>query len=474
MKTLYFDFASGVSGDMFVAALLDLGAPLQVVEEGLSRLPVGGYRIQAVRDRRGGLTGTRFDVLIQEKEGQERLADHSGSLPEAKSEAKETSSSDHPSHHSHHGSSHSEHAHKHEHRHGHGHEHAHFHRPYREVRAIIERSGLSPRVKEAALRVFRRLAEAEAKVHGVPVEEVMFHEVGAVDSIVDIVAACLALEALGWPRLLGSVVTDGTGTVRTAHGELSVPVPATVEILASRSIPVQQCAEPHELVTPTGAALIATLVDRFGPMPLMRWERIGYGLGHRENRFRPNVLRVMAGELEEGADSEETSGLVWEEVEVLETNLDDASPELVGALVQRLLAEGALDVWTTSIGMKKQRPGVLLSVLCRPEERDRFLSILFQESTTFGVRESRWERWSLDRAWTDVETRYGAVAIKLGFWKGRIVQAQPEFASCEQVAKENGVSVREVFTMAVGESAKLLGKSQDSVVVRNKPCSGDV
>ena len=476
MKALYFDFSSGVSGDMFVAALLDLGVSLEVLEKGLRRLPVEGFRIRAVRDRQGALTGTRLDVLVIEEDGRERMADHTGFSKEGSE-----GSSSHASHS--HGHSHPSHSHPHPHdphpAHHHHHGHASFpHRPYREVRALLEQADLPSRVKETALEAFRRLAEAEAKVHGVPVEEVTFHEVGAVDSIVDVVAACLALEELGWPRVLGSVVTDGTGTVQTAHGELPVPVPATVEILAKRSIPVRQCGEPHELVTPTGAALIATLVQQFGPMPLMRWERVGYGLGHRENRFRPNVLRVIAGTLEEEEKAGETTAtlrtLQWEEVEVLETNLDDASPELVGALTQRLFREGALDVWTTPIGMKKQRPGILLSVLCRPEQRERLVSVLLQESTTFGVRGSRWQRWALDRGWTDIRTKFGVVIVKLGFWNGRIVQAQPEFDSCMQVAEEQGVSVREVFAVAMGECGKLLGQRQDSVSIRNKPFLSDV
>ena len=310
MNSLYLDLFSGISGDMFLGALLDLGVDAARLETELRKLPVGGYHLHISRDRRGGVSGTRFDVHLEEE------------------------------HHPHH--------------HEHGHEHQHG-RTFLDIRALIEQSALSGWVKEKAVAVFQRVAEAEGKIHGQPADQVHFHEVGAVDSIVDITGACLALEMLERPRVLASAVVEGTGSVKCAHGRLPLPAPATLEILTARGVQIGQCEEPHELVTPTGAALLAEFAVSFGPMRGLKALRIGYGLGLRENVTRPNALRAVLAEATTG----EVHDWETDTVAVLETNLDDVNAEIMGGVLEKALTAGALDVFHTPIQMKKSRPGVL-------------------------------------------------------------------------------------------------------------------
>jgi pyridinium-3,5-bisthiocarboxylic acid mononucleotide nickel chelatase len=293
--------------------------------------------------------------------------------------------------------------------------------------------------------VFQRVARAEGSIHGRPADEVEFHEVGAVDSIVDIVGACLALDMLGRPRVVASPVIEGTGSVRCAHGRLPLPAPATLEILSARGIPLRQCDEPHELVTPTGAALLAEFAEDFGPMPALAAARIGYGLGQRQNKTRPNVLRAV---LNEGATAPAHD---WETdtIAVLETNLDDVSSEVLGGLVEKALAAGALDVFHTPIQMKKSRPGVLVSLLCRPGDADRFSEMLLRETSAFGVRRTEAERRKLRREVVKVATPFGEVDLKLGRLDGAVLQAAPEFESCRKAAADHGVALKRVYEAAV-------------------------
>lgn len=422
MKTLYLDLLSGISGDMLVGALLDLGADFAALERGLAALGVTGYHLQATRGLKAGISGTKFDVHLTAAGAQH-------------------------------------------HRHGHPHSHAHEHHPARRaephhdhepgheqsrdfaaIRELIAASALSPWVQTTATAVFRRIAEAEGRIHNQPPERVHFHEVGGVDSIVDIVGTCLALEILGRPRVLASPVVEGTGWVNCAHGRFPVPTPATVAILAARGVTLSQCAEPHELVTPTGAALLAELAESFGPLADFRLERVGYGLGTREHQTRPNVLRVLLGETAPAAAAHD-----WETdtVAVLETNLDDVSPEILGHFAERALAAGALDVFHTPIQMKKGRPATLLTVLCAEADADRFAALLFNETSAFGVRQTRAGRRKLRREFVTVDTRFGEVTVKLGRLDGRVVQAAPEFESCRRLAEAAGAPLKAVYEAAL-------------------------
>ncbi len=311
---------------------------------------------------------------------------------------------------------------------------------------MIAASGLSPWVKDKSIAVFQRIAEAEGKIHGLPPDQVHFHEVGAVDSIVDIVGACVALELLGRPRVLASAATDGCGWVDCAHGRLPVPAPATLAILGARQVPLTQCEEPTELITPTGAALVAEFAESFGPMRNFVPQRVGFGVGTRQNRGRPNVLRAVLGETQRDA-----SGCDWETdtITVLETNLDDVSAEILGNFVDRALAEGALDVFFVPIQMKKNRPGVLLTVLCVDAQADRFTESILRETSAFGVRRYPAERRKLRREFTKVATPFGEITVKLGSLNGKVVQAAPEFESCKAAAEKSGAPVKDVYAAAL-------------------------
>jgi uncharacterized protein (TIGR00299 family) protein len=351
-------------------------------------------------------------------------------------------------HHHHHG-----HDHDHDHECEEGHEHSHG-RTFSDIRAMIQQSRLSPWVKEKAVAVFHRVAVAEGRIHGHPPERVHFHEVGAVDSIVDIVGACIALEMLGKPRVLAGEPTEGRGTIRCAHGTFPIPAPATLEILSARGVTIQQCDEPGELITPTGAAILAEFAESFGPMQNLRVEKIGYGLGTRQNKTRPNVLRAVLGEESkvQGPKSKAGAGvgLDWEtdSIAVLETNLDDINAELLGAFVEKALTAGALDVFHTPVQMKKNRPGVLLTVLCAANDADKFSELILRETTAFGVRRTVAERRKLKRETKEVKTPFGTVAVKLGRLNGKAVQASPEFESCRTLAERAGVTTREVYDAA--------------------------
>jgi pyridinium-3,5-bisthiocarboxylic acid mononucleotide nickel chelatase len=441
VKTLYLDLFSGISGDMFVGALIDLGADADKLERELGKLKLEGWHLHIARRQKTGIEGVKFDVHLHE----------------VRSEKDEGRG----------------HAHEHDHAHGHAHEHphhdhheeghAHHHdhddsRNFAGIKKLINASRLSAWVKQKSLAVFQRIAVAEGKIHGLPPEEVHFHEVGAVDSIVDIVAGCIALEMLGRPRVIASAVTEGVGWVDCAHGRFPVPAPATLAILGARGVGVTQCEEPHELVTPTGAALVAELADDFGPMRGLVAERTGFGLGTRENETRPNVLRAILGEASDlkakskkrKAGEPERGTLDWEtdRVAVLETNLDDINAEILGNFVETALGAGALDVFHTPIQMKKSRPGVLLTVLCAETDGDRFAEMILRETTAFGVRRTVAERRKLRREFVTVKTRFGPVTVKIGRLGGKVVQVAPEYESCKKAAGKAKVSVRQVFEAA--------------------------
>ncbi|NBV24144.1 MAG: nickel pincer cofactor biosynthesis protein LarC [Proteobacteria bacterium] len=448
MKTLYLDVFSGLSGDMFIGALLDLGADFRQLEYGLARLNLDGYRLEHRRAAKCGIEGVKFDVHL------------TGTATPP--------SNDGPDYHAlSHGHSHSHGPGDHGHAHSHGpgdaaHEHDGS-RNFRQIKELIRASTLSDWVKEKSIAVFHRIAVAEGKIHGMPPEQVHFHEVGAVDSIVDIVGGCLGLELLGCPRVVASGVVEGTGWVRCAHGRMPLPAPATLEILGARGVAISQCEEPRELLTPTGAALLAEFAESFGPMAGLVAAKVGYGVGTRDNDTRPNVVRAALGEVQGprskvqslGSSSAEENKVAsahdWETdtVAVLETNLDDVSGELLGAFVEQALSAGALDVFHTPIQMKKNRPGVLLTVLCAAAEADKFAELILRETSAFGVRRTLAERRKLKREFITVKLPAGEVTVKLGWLDGAAVQVAPEFEACRQVAAKSGLPLKAIYEAAL-------------------------
>ncbi|HEX8961035.1 MAG TPA: nickel pincer cofactor biosynthesis protein LarC [Geobacteraceae bacterium] len=380
MKILYVDCFAGISGDMTVAALMELGVPLSLLEERLAALPLpaASYRIAAEKASRQGVTATRFDV--------------------------------------------------------HAAEHQH-HRHYRDIDGMIGESPLSAGVKDRARRIFRRLAEAEAKVHGVELDQVHFHEVGAIDSIVDIVATAICLDHLGIGEIYAAPLPFGSGFVETDHGRLPVPAPATAELL--RGMPVNFDCGPGERVTPTGAAILAALANGFGTSPGMRIEAVGCGAGAKDFPDRPNILRLFLGE--------RTGMLQRDEIYVVETHIDDMNPEILGFLMERLLAQGALDVAFTPVQMKKNRPGVKLTVLSSRAELDGLARLVLAESTAAGVRYYLAERMMLARRQEERETTLGRVLVKVFHDDGAPLRVAPEFEECRRIAAEQGMSLLEVY-----------------------------
>ena len=408
MNALHFQGIGGASGDMILAALLDLGASPDGLRAVLQRLPIGPVSIEAAPAGSHGLHGLRLEV---------RLPESPNPHPTAAGVA-----------------------------HSHGPvAPAHEHRTFRDLREMLVHSDLPAAVRDRSIRVFSRLAEAEGRVHGIPAEDVQFHEVGATDSIVDIAGACWALDALGVERVSFDPLPLGSGTVQCAHGIYPVPAPAVVELL--RGLPTAGAGEAGEMVTPTGAALLAEWRTD-AECPPGRMIRCGLGFGHRAWPSRPNVLRAMLLE---------TSGSPApgrDEIVSLETHLDDVTPEIIGALAGRLMTAGAADVTTSPLQMKKQRPGVLLTVLCAPDRRETMLDLLFRESGTFGVRESLMRRTVLPRRMETVSTAYGGVRVKIGNWRGEEVVRKPEFDDCVRLAAAAGVPVKTVWTAALQGKAE--------------------
>jgi len=387
-QMLYLDCFSGASGDMMLGALLDLGVPLDGLRAALGGLLPPGCDVTAARVQRGGIEATQF-----------RLEEAPPSAPAD----------------------------------GHGH-----HRHLSAIVRMIEGTTLGAGVKEKAIALFRRLGEAEAAIHGVPVEKIHFHEVGALDSIVDIVGAAWAFDQLGVAEVVASPLNVGSGTVATAHGRLPVPAPATLRLL--EGAPVYSTGVPLELVTPTGALLVTGYASRFAPMPAMTPRRTGYGAGGRQIEGQPNVLRAILG------DTAASSAMA---VSVLECNIDDMNPQLFGVVLDRLYGAGALEVFFTPIQMKKNRPGTLLTVIAAPAARGAALDVLFQETTTIGVRHHQTDRECLDREIVPVHTPYGDVRMKVSRRNGAVMTASPEFDDCARLASERDVPVKEVQAAAV-------------------------
>jgi len=418
VKHLHLECIGGASGDMILGALVELGAPLDELKAALSTLGVGPFDFVIERADSISISGVRLCVNL------------SGSV-EAGQPAEPH---DHVHHH---------HAHDHEHDHHHTH---HEHRALSDIEKMIGASTLTESVKSMSIRVFRALGKAESKVHGVPVENIHFHEVGAADSILDIVGSCWALHRLGVDSISVGPIPIGHGVIRCAHGVYPNPAPATIELITG--MPVVAADEPFELVTPTGAALLSQWKSSehipFGAKILASV----YSLGRRALNHRPNVLRATLF-IEDQSNSESDTCLM------LECNLDDTTPELIGILMEDVLAAGALDVTCTPVTMKKQRPGILFSVLCEPARRDDLLNIIFRGSTTFGVREYSVQRTKLARRFEKVSTPYGDVSVKIGTWRGEDITRSPEMSDCQKIAREQNVPVRVVYEAAARSIANL-------------------
>jgi pyridinium-3,5-bisthiocarboxylic acid mononucleotide nickel chelatase len=387
LRLLYFDCISGISGDMAMGALIDAGADPDQLRERLSLIPVEPFELEIEEIETHGLAATRVNVR----------AAATGVI-----------------------------------------------RTYANIRSLLDQAKLPDDALLLAQRIFRRLAEAEARVHRREVEQVTFHEVGAVDSIVDITGTALGLTMLGIERVFSSAVPTGMGLVKTDHGMMPIPVPAVVELL--RGAPVYSRGVPMELVTPTGAAILAATVEGYGDLPPIRLDASGYGAGTLRPDF-PNVLRVLIGDEDPAAGPPgprpDASGEL-----ILETNIDDLNPELYSYVLERLFDAGAQDAWLTPIAMKKGRPAVTISVLCSPQRQDAIRQVLFRETGTLGVRSSSVDKQALEREWLTVETAHGGVRVKLGRLEGRTITVAPEFEDCVRVAREAGVPAREIYEEA--------------------------
>lgn len=401
---------------MVLGALLDLGLPLDGLRGALGSLAIDYGTVAAERVLRAGVSATKFRATP--------TTATAGALDHAHAHS-------HAHDHGHH--------HHHDHAHGHHDNHDHgLHHSLSQIAAAIGRSALTPEGKDRAIHLFRRLAEAEAAIHDMSVDEVHLHEVGALDSIIDIVGAVYGMEWLGADRLVASPLNVGSGTVRCAHGTFPVPAPATARLL--EGVPVYAGAVVSELVTPTGALLITEYAGGFGPLPAMRVRSIGYGAGDKDFKGHPNLLRLMVGDVEDPSEAEQ--------IVVLECEIDDMNPQLFGPLMDRLQQVGALDVFYSAVQMKKNRPGTLVSVVARPENRERLSALLFTETTTIGVRYREMLRDRLDREVRIVETPVGPIRFKVAMRGGRILNASPEFDDCAQAAATRGLPIKDVQAIA--------------------------
>ena len=414
MRALYLDCFSGAAGDMILGALLDAGLPLDGLRRALGSLAIGPDGIWTERVTRAGVSATKFHVR-----GEDAPIDHA---------------------HDHEGAHDLDLGHHHHHDHGDAEiRHRHVHRSLKEIDALIDGSALSTAGRHRAKDLFARLGEAEAAIHGTSMDKVHLHEVGALDSIVDIVGTVYALEAIGADRIMASPLNVGSGSIHSAHGLYPVPAPATTRLL--EGVPIYAGPQKAELVTPTGALLITAYAAEFGVVPPMRLQRAGYGAGSRDFADAPNVLRVLIGEGDAAASPHR--------VVVIEAEIDDMNPQIFGVLIDRLLAEGALDVFYTSIQMKKNRPGTLLSIIAPPGARERLTSTVFRETTTIGVRYREMDRECLDRETVHVHTPFGRVGIKVARRNGEVMNASPEFDDCARLAAESGRPVKDVQAAAM-------------------------
>jgi pyridinium-3,5-bisthiocarboxylic acid mononucleotide nickel chelatase len=454
MRIAYLECFSGMSGDMFLGALVDAGIPERLLEDTVAALGIGA-RLQITKVVRSGISATKVDVWVDEKsaDGEKDLPceeywkkkeDVAPAPSPAQSAGEHRHNSEHHHHEHHH---HHDHAHSHDVEHSHTTAHTHDHHQGRglsEIRAIIGRAPISDAAKKTAIAIFESLGAAEAKIHATSIENIHFHEVGAGDAIVDIICAAVGAEALGVEEIICSSLNVGDGTVKCAHGTFPVPAPATVELL--KNAPVYSSGIQAELLTPTGAAIVKTLAHRFSSFPEMKVEQSGYGAGSRDFPGHPNVVRLVIGESISDSLSRKTA---QETITVLEANLDDLNPQVFGYLMDRLLDEGALDVFGMPVQMKKNRPGSLLTVLCKPEDTSKLTQLIFAESTTLGVRRREEMRQTLARRWENVRTPWGEVRIKIASMNGTMTNYAPEYEDCRKIAAEHHIPLKTVMQEAV-------------------------
>jgi len=429
MRIAYLECFSGMSGDMFLGALVDAGVPVKLLEETVTALDVGA-RLEVSRVDRSGIAASKVDVYAHGEKDLPR---------EVYWEQR------------------GQHGQGHEHGDAHGHSDDHQHEPsgagtapehshgrsLSEIKRIISAAPISEGAKRNAIAIFESLGATEAKIHNTDIEAVHFHEVGAVDAIVDIVCAAVGFEALGVDELICSPLNVGGGTVKCAHGDFPVPAPATVELL--KGAPVYSSGIQAELVTPTGAAIVKTLAARFSAFPEMKIQKSGYGAGTRNLPGHANVVRLTIGEAQSSVETNTSQ----ETITVLESNLDDLNPQVVGYVMDRLLEEGALDAFCLPVQMKKNRPGALLTVLCRPEDAARLTHLVFAETTTLGVRQREERRRVLARRWINVETPWGEVRMKIASINGTITTYAPEYEDCRKIAAQHHVPLKSVMQEAV-------------------------
>jgi len=423
MRIAYLDCFSGISGDMFLGALIDAGVSPELLEDTVKALDIGA-RVEVSKVVRGGISATKVDVY----------ANGEKDLPREVFWEQQGNDHAHGHGHAHSGDSHEHH------RHGHDNEHR---RTLSEIRHIIEKAAISSNAKNTAIKIFETLGEAEAEIHRTSIDQVHFHEVGAVDAMVDIVCAAVGAESLAVEEWVCSPLNVGGGTVKCAHGTLPVPAPATMKLL--RDAPVFSSGPQVELVTPTGAAIVRTLSARFAPFPAMKIETSGYGAGTRDFPEHPNLLRITIGEAEP-TDRVNTSN---DRITVLEANLDDLSPQVLAYAMERLLAEGALDVFSVPVQMKKSRPGALLTVLAKMEDASRLTKTIFDETTTLGVRRREEQRQTLSRRWETVDTTWGPVRVKIANMNGTVSNYAPEYEDCRTLAEAQHVPLRTVMQEAI-------------------------
>ena len=443
MRIAYLECFSGMSGDMFLGALVDAGVPVALLEEAVAALDVGA-RLEISRIMRSGISATKVDVWVDGEKDLPR--EEYWQRKQWDSHSHENSGAAHSHEHAHRGHLHSRCG---ETRtepalslprgvsepHGHG-------RGLSEIRNIISRTSISEGAKKTAIAIFEALGRVEAKIHNTPTENVHFHEVGAVDAMVDIVCAAVGAEALGVDEIICSPLNVGGGMVKCAHGTFPVPAPATVELLADA--PVYSSGLQAELVTPTGAAIVKTLAARFAGFPEMKIEKAGYGAGSQDFPGHPNVVRLTVGDAATALAAKTAS----ETITVLEANLDDLNPQVFGYVMDRLLEEGALDAFGMPVQMKKNRPGMLVTVLCKPEDASNLTQLIFTETTTLGVRRRDEVRQTLARRWESVHTPWGDVRIKIASMNGTVTNYAPEYEDCRQIAAEHRVPLKTVMQEA--------------------------
>jgi uncharacterized protein (TIGR00299 family) protein len=483
MRIAYLECFSGISGDMFLGALLDAGVPPEVFTRTVEALGVDA-RLEISRVDRSGISATKVDVIaagekeLPREEFWEKAVSNQHSALSPATASSGTHSHEHERGHA---QAHSqtppeaavphEHGHGHDHEHSHGdgephshaheqgehsrsqtppraavpheHGHAHSHRGLKEIRRIIQAASISKSAKDRAIKIFEALGAAEAKVHNSDIEKIHFHEVGAIDAIVDIVCASVGAEALGVDEWVCSPLNVGGGTVVCAHGAFPIPAPATLELL--KNAPVYSGEIQKELVTPTGAAIVSVLASRFSHFPAMKTEKTGYGAGTRNFKNSPNVLRISVGETAERQESP----FPVEEITVLEASVDDMTPQVFGYVMEQALQNGALDAFGTPVQMKKSRPGMLLTVLCRTEDSQSLTKLILAETTTLGVRMRRESRAALTRRHVSVRTKWGEVRMKLANLNGSISNYAPEYEDCRQIAKEKKVPLKTVMQEAI-------------------------